>query len=248
MLLFFAIAAGVAQAQDFITKKNGEDVKARILEVNQNDVKYKRWDNLEGPTFTMSKSEILMVRYENGTNDVFTNQSSVSSNVSGSAASGDVRPGMKYREYMGYYNPRSYVAQPGDKYSPAVGGLCSWLIPGLGQMICGEVGRGFGYFGGAVGASIVMGVGSGLVAGSAYSESEGAAIAGTILMLAGSIGLLTVDICAIVDGVRVAKVKNMYERDIRDMADVSMSLEPYVASVNGMNNNVVAGASLRIRF
>lgn len=159
---------------------------------------------------------------------------------------------MRYKEYKDYYDPKSYVSKAGDRYSPVVGGLCSWVIPGLGQMINGEVGRGFGYLGGSIGASVVMGIGSALMAEGAYDyydgEDEGAYIAGTILMLAGSIGLLTVDICAIVDGVRVAKIKNMYERDTRDMASLSIKLEPYFASTAGMNNNIAAGASLKIRF
>lgn len=58
-------------AQDVITKRNGEDINAKILEVNQNDIKYKKADNLNGPTFTISKSDILMVRYENGSKDIF---------------------------------------------------------------------------------------------------------------------------------------------------------------------------------
>ncbi len=239
---------GVAQAQDLITKKNGEDVKAKILEVNQKDIKYKRWDNLEGPTFTLAKSEILIVRYENGTNEVFKVQSSGTSEA---AASGDIMPGMKYKEYKDFYDPKAYVSKPGDKYSPVVGGLCSWVIPGLGQMINGEVGRGLGFLGGTVGSGVVMGIGSALMVNEDYYYDEGgdgAFIAGSILMAVGAAAMLTVDICAIVDGVRVAKIKNMYERDVRDMADISVKLEPYFASTYGMKNNIAAGASLKIRF
>ena len=58
-------------AQDIITKKDGTDITAKILEVNINDIKYKRYSNLNGPTYTIAKSEILIVRYENGENDVF---------------------------------------------------------------------------------------------------------------------------------------------------------------------------------
>ena len=36
-------------------------------------------------------------------------------------------------------------------------------------------------------------------------------------MLAGSLALLAVDICAVVDACRVAKVRNMYEQDLKKM-------------------------------
>ena len=60
-----------AFSQDVITQKTGEDIQSKILEVNQNGVKYKKFDNLDGPTFTLLKSNILMIRYENGTKDIF---------------------------------------------------------------------------------------------------------------------------------------------------------------------------------
>jgi len=60
--------------QDAITKKSGEDIQAKILEVNQNEVKYKKFDNLDGPTFSMLKSDILLIRYSNGTKDIFNEE------------------------------------------------------------------------------------------------------------------------------------------------------------------------------
>lgn len=248
-------ASSVLSAQDIITKRNGEDIKAKILEVNQNEIKYRRWDNLEGPIFSISKYDVLIVRYENGTNDVF-NSSPYKDSNNGSAIPAELKPGMKYREYKDYYTPSEWSHQPDDKYSPVVGGICSWLIPGLGQMICGEVGRGFGWLGGAVGCCTVIGVGSGLAvsaSAAAYGENDydsarAMGITGAVLSLAGSIGLLVVDICAIIDGVKVAKVKNMYERDIRQLSSLSVDLQPYFAAVPGNSSVPVAGASLRIRF
>jgi len=58
-------------AQDIITKKTGEDIRAKVFEVNQTDVKYKIFDDQNGDTLTLSKSEILMIRYENGSKDIF---------------------------------------------------------------------------------------------------------------------------------------------------------------------------------
>lgn len=58
-------------SQDIITTKSGEDIKAKVLEVNTTEIKFKKTDNIDGPTFSVLKSEILLVRYSNGTKDVF---------------------------------------------------------------------------------------------------------------------------------------------------------------------------------
>lgn len=68
--MFFSIA--YCFSQDVITKRTGEDILAKISEVNQTEVKYRKFDNPTGPLFTISKAELLMIRYENGTKDVFS--------------------------------------------------------------------------------------------------------------------------------------------------------------------------------
>lgn len=257
-VLMLLCASSVLSAQDIITKRNGEDIKAKILEVNLNEIKYRKWDYLEGPIFSIAKHDVLIVRYENGTNDIFNTSPYMNGNISSDTpVPAELKPGMKYREYKKFYSPSEWSHQPGDRHSPAVGGICSWLIPGLGQMICGEVGRGFGWLGGAIGCCVVISTGSLLSAGAAASYSSGRTsyqsanalfITGSVLTIVGSAGLLAVDICAIVDGVRVAKIKNMYERDVRQLSSLSVDLQPYFAAVPGNSSVPVAGASLRIRF
>lgn len=58
-------------AQDLITKKSGEEIKAKILEVNPTEIKFKKSDNPDGSIFTMPKSEILTIRYSNGNKDIY---------------------------------------------------------------------------------------------------------------------------------------------------------------------------------
>jgi hypothetical protein len=59
------------KAQDLITKRNGEDIKAKVIEIGLNEVKFKRFDNLDGPLIIVAKSEILIIRYENGSKEIF---------------------------------------------------------------------------------------------------------------------------------------------------------------------------------
>jgi hypothetical protein len=72
-LLFvaFCISAASVFAQDVITLKNGEDIEALVQEIGEVDVKYKKFDNPNGPNYTLKKAEIFMIRYANGSKDVF---------------------------------------------------------------------------------------------------------------------------------------------------------------------------------
>ena len=59
-------------SQDIITKKSGEDIQAKVIEVTTSEIKYKKFDNQTGPILTISTMELLMIRYENGSKDIFT--------------------------------------------------------------------------------------------------------------------------------------------------------------------------------
>ena len=65
-------------AQDIIVKRNGDELQCRILEVSKNEVKYKRWTNQDGPAFSEKKSDIFMIKYENGEKDVIAHSSPIS--------------------------------------------------------------------------------------------------------------------------------------------------------------------------
>lgn len=68
--LLFA-SATYSYGQDIITNKSGEEIKTKVLEVTQTEIKYKKHGNTNGPTYTISKSEVFMIKYENGEKDVF---------------------------------------------------------------------------------------------------------------------------------------------------------------------------------
>ncbi|MFD2514015.1 hypothetical protein ACFSRY_09070 [Pontibacter locisalis] len=68
--LFF-LAAFAGQAQDLLIKRNGEEVQVKVQEITLEEVKYKRFDNLEGPVISIAKSDVFMIKYENGTKELF---------------------------------------------------------------------------------------------------------------------------------------------------------------------------------
>jgi len=73
-LLFLCIAFLITSfvfGQDIIVSKDGKKINAKVTEVNDHDIRYKNFDNLDGPSYTMKKSEISTIMYENGQVDVF---------------------------------------------------------------------------------------------------------------------------------------------------------------------------------
>ncbi|MCX6172861.1 MAG: hypothetical protein NT048_08510 [Flavobacterium sp.] len=59
-------------SQDLITKKTGDIIKVKVLEVTTSEIKYKKIDNLSGPTYSVTKSDVFSINYKNGTKDVFS--------------------------------------------------------------------------------------------------------------------------------------------------------------------------------
>lgn len=137
-------------------------------------------------------------------------------------------PGMKYRNLKHIYDYKDYQPFIYESRSPGGMGVASFFIPGLGQMISGEIGRGLAWMGGSMGAYLVMGVGGASMSSAEY-YGESDSTAATIIYLVGFTSLLAVDICCIVDAVRVAKVKNMYERDLyKNLYSFDLDLHPSV--------------------
>lgn len=79
-------------AQDIIVKRNGDELQCRILEVSKNEVKYKRWANQDGPAFSEKKSNIFMIKYENGEKDMIAHSSPVSESSAVSSGMNSVDP------------------------------------------------------------------------------------------------------------------------------------------------------------
>lgn len=55
---------------DIIGLKNGEEINAKVLEISQTEIKYKKCDNLDGPTLVIPKSDATKIKFSNGTTEV----------------------------------------------------------------------------------------------------------------------------------------------------------------------------------
>jgi hypothetical protein len=74
VLLVFLVTFLISKlclSQDIITLKTGEQIHSKILEVGQTEIKYKKFDNQNGPVYVAVKSDIMKIQYENGSIDTF---------------------------------------------------------------------------------------------------------------------------------------------------------------------------------
>ncbi|MDR0385718.1 MAG: hypothetical protein LBH60_06545, partial [Prevotellaceae bacterium] len=73
-LTVFSGAISLASAQDVITKRNGTEIRAKVIEVGMTDIKYKLESNESGPVYSVPKSELFMILYQNGTKEMYNQE------------------------------------------------------------------------------------------------------------------------------------------------------------------------------
>ena len=76
ILATFALSVASVFAQDVILKKDGSEINAKVLEITEQQVKYKDFDFQDGPTRNLNTSDVFMITYENGKREVFNKQTS----------------------------------------------------------------------------------------------------------------------------------------------------------------------------
>jgi hypothetical protein len=76
IILVLILFSGTVEmnAQDVITKKDGSEIRAKVTEVGETAVKYKLYNNLNGPVYESPKSALFMLLFEDGTKIVFNEE------------------------------------------------------------------------------------------------------------------------------------------------------------------------------
>lgn len=62
----------ILHSQDIINMNSGEEIYSQVLKISDTEVEFKKFSNLEGPTYTKKISDIANIKYKNGTTEVFT--------------------------------------------------------------------------------------------------------------------------------------------------------------------------------
>lgn len=92
MLTSFVLFANLVNAQDQLFKKDNSKLLIKIVEVNPDEIKYRAFDNQDGPTYSESKANVSMIIYEDGSHETFTdNNTSAASQISPPQAASNVR-------------------------------------------------------------------------------------------------------------------------------------------------------------
>lgn len=62
----------VSMAQDVIFRSANDSIVAKILTVGTTEITYKKWNNLDGPVYSILIDDVAAIRYKNGSYDFFT--------------------------------------------------------------------------------------------------------------------------------------------------------------------------------
>lgn len=225
LLLTISLFCFSAGAQDIITKTTGVEIEAVVTEINSDTIKYRKFSNLDGPLYSIPTNQVLSIVFENGEKEVF-NENVNSAPVQ--SISPNIQQGLRYRQLKSMYSSKDYVRDIMDPYSPGWCAFGSFVLPGLGQICCGEWGRGLAFIGSGIGWTLLT------------------APTLTGLWLVGEIGL---GVWAICDAVKVAKVIDMYYQDLKKYSSLDLNVYPSFAYVpTGLGFQPTAGLTLAISF
>ena len=241
VLVAALVFAAQGFAQDIITTRRGETIQAKVLEVSNDQVKYVKYNYQNGPVFVLSWRDVASIRYENGDEDIFELPAPQRNYMMRAPG---YTPSVRYMDIKDSYNPQDYVYGYYDRYIPWLSGLASAFIPGLGQTMCGEPLRGLAFYLGETLAWAAVLSTSTLYDGSSYDSTSIVGIGASALMIGGYIW-------GICDAARIAKVKNLYYRDMMGLSSTcSISVSPFIAPcVPGpLSSNSAAGLSMRLTF
>jgi hypothetical protein len=143
-LFLFIISFCIASfEQDIIIKTNGDEIQAKVLEISTNEIKYKRFENPEGPNYIIEKKQVFMIKYENGNKDVFNNTTGTPAQPAAkpvvTAPKPVVAPKPAHPDKPFYNNKHHSYFSMSIGYGPSYGGLGLRMQARSG----GEVGFGF---------------------------------------------------------------------------------------------------------
>jgi len=61
------------KAQDLIIKNDKTEIKSKVLEITDTQIKYKKFEMLDGPTYNINKVDVFLIIYKNGLKEYIDN-------------------------------------------------------------------------------------------------------------------------------------------------------------------------------
>ena len=239
-VLAFVCAAQMLVAQDVIVTRQAERIDAKVMEVSESEVKYKKTSNPDGPMFVLSTEKIASILYANGEVQVFEQQPKAEPVEKQQPVSD-----RKIKKGVVLFRDRSYIVKNDiGIYEPQN------LRELLGEIEYDNYldaqrtyGRGateltFGWLDAAVGIlMVVLG---------AEAQNTYVVAGGLVLCIASDI---LIPVGYIVRGVaagRISRIAEGYNADARRSLGMDMSLSPSL--LVGGNGTVAPGVGVTFRF
>jgi TM2 domain-containing membrane protein YozV len=150
------------------------------------------------------------------------------------------------------FDSHQYIYEYGDPYNPVISGIFSLIVPGMGQIFCGETGRGLAFMGGYAGCTVLFLTGAVQLTSHSFlsfGNSHYTGNSGVGVMLMGFGGMAAIEIWSIFDAVKVSKVNNMYIRSLRNTSLLKLEMSPYADqfSIKNQVSNPI-GLTMRVKF
>lgn len=114
---------------DRILYKNGEEVLAKVIEITDNQIKYKRCDNLSGPLFVVTKQKIELIIYNNGVKETITNNIEAPINTPSQP-----QPAYQNKTTSPYAITAVVLAAAGIFIIPFIGSIISLIFASMAEM------------------------------------------------------------------------------------------------------------------
>ncbi len=106
VLFFSVLCVSFAFCNDIIVTKSSKRIEAKITEIGEKEIKYKTINNLDGPLYVLSTSEIVTILLENGAVKLYNDDEAQLDNLSELIDNQEVTPriertGSSYALYEG---------------------------------------------------------------------------------------------------------------------------------------------------
>lgn len=117
VIAFYSLyAVNTLFAQDKLVRTNSEIVLSKVIEIGQSEIKYKKFDNLDGPIYTEDKANFVSIIFENGKIEaIVSTASNMNSKQAGKARFTPLQP--KYKNSIDFDFFSFYTADVSLQYT-----------------------------------------------------------------------------------------------------------------------------------
>lgn len=100
ILLPIFLLALMLEGQDIIHKKNGEEIRARIVDINPGVIKYKKFGQ-EGAVYSIAREQVESIRFENGQTTYFAEDEPQEKKIKDKPPQQNLRPSSTFGWHLG---------------------------------------------------------------------------------------------------------------------------------------------------